>query len=141
MLGKAISLAATKFENIVDKSGKPYILHCLYVMNNVINQSEDVQVAAVLHDIIEDTNVTIRDLVSIGFSPKSIFLIDVLTHNKKLTYNEYIGQISNHPEAILIKLADLEHNSSILRLKGITDKDLKRIAKYHKAYYFLKSIK
>lgn len=141
LIAKAISIAAKEFENKLDKGGEPYILHCLYVMNSVKNMSEDVRIAAVFHDIIEDTDVTFEQLKKLGFSDKSLFLIALLTHEKGVTYDDYIRQISNHPEALLIKMADLEHNSSVLRLKGIQQKDLDRISKYHRAYKFLKDNK
>lgn len=143
MLAKAIAEVATIFQNKKDKAGQPYILHCLFVMNKMQEQkqSEDVQIAALAHDVLEDTHWTADDLIKMGFSKKSIFLIEVLTHNPKDSYNQYIGQISIHPEAILIKMADLEHNSQMLRLRNYTDRDMLRLEKYHKAYYFLKDIK
>jgi hypothetical protein len=68
-----------------------------------------------------------------------LYLVDLLTHKKGETYEEYIREISWDENAIRIKLADLKDNSDITRLKGISEKDIARMAKYHKAYTYLKS--
>lgn len=142
-LSSAISLAAEKFEGQVDKGGDPYILHCLEVMNNVKKWNDtELEIAAVLHDIVEDTKVTITDLKGLyGFSEKVCKIVSLVTFPKKCTDHEYLSRIlliCENQDAIKIKMADLEHNSLLLRLKGITPKDLSRMEKYHKAYSILK---
>jgi (p)ppGpp synthase/HD superfamily hydrolase len=127
-LGLAISIAAKAFENKLDKGGKPYILHCLWVMNKVRHLGEEVMIAAVLHDIIEDTdekseiNYTFALLSEMGFSEKVIRLLHLLTHTEGTPYDDYIKAISVDKEATEIKKADLEHNSNITRLKGVRKK-------------------
>lgn len=137
-LGNAIALTATKFENKFDKAGQPYILHCLRVMNSVkgINR----QIAAVLHDVVEDTEITLSDLLEMGYSAKVVAILQLLTHDKKVSYENYIKLIGTNEDAIEIKLADLDDNSRITRLKGVAQKDVDRMIKYHKAYTYLKSI-
>jgi (p)ppGpp synthase/HD superfamily hydrolase len=142
-LGLAISIASKAFENKTDKSGTPYILHCLWVMNKVSNWGEEVMICAVLHDLVEDTdetseiNYTFSKLTELGFSDKVVGILHLLTHNKETPYEEYIKAISVSKEATAIKLADLEHNSMITRLKGLRKKDIDRIEKYHRAYVYL----
>ena len=143
-LAQAIALAAEKFESGVDKSGEPYILHCIQVMENV-RKWEDVelQIAAVLHDIVEDTNVSLYDLEHLyGFSKRVCKIVGNVTF-PKCTTEEYLARVLNvvclDQYSIKVKMADLEHNSLILRMKGITEKDMARLKKYHKAYYILKA--
>lgn len=143
-LAQAIALAAEKFESGVDKSGEPYILHCIQVMENV-RKWEDVelQIAAVLHDIVEDTNVSLYDLEHLyGFSKRVCKIVGNVTF-PKCTTEEYLARVLNvvclDQDSIKVKMADLEHNSLILRMKGITDKDMARLKKYHEAYYILKA--
>ena len=143
-LSAAIALASEKFEGEIDKSGEPYILHCLAVMDNVKKWNDtELEIAAVLHDIVEDTNITLDDLKRVyGFSDRVCKMIGSVTFPKCST-DEYLARILNvvckDQDSIKLKMADLEHNSLILRLKGITDKDMERIKKYHKAYYILKA--
>lgn len=140
MLAKAIALAATAFEHRVDKAGQPYILHCLFVMEGVKHRDEEVQCAAILHDLIEDCGdkYTFEGLIQMGFSHRVVHLLTILTHDKNVsTYEDYIKQIALNPDATEIKKRDLEHNSTITRLKGLRKKDFDRIEKYHKAYVYL----
>lgn len=143
-LGAAIALAAEQFVGKYDKSGEPYILHCLAVMENVKKWDDvELQMAAVMHDIVEDTKITTYDLKNLyGFSQRVCNIISDVTFPKCST-EEYLSRILNvvccNQDSIKVKMADLEHNSLILRMKGITDKDMDRLKKYHKAYYILKA--
>ena len=142
-LGAAIALAAEQFVGKYDKSGEPYILHCLVVMENVKKYDDvELQIAAVLHDIVEDTKITIYDLEHLyGFTKRVCRIIADVTFKKGCTDEEYVSQIlriCDSQDSIKVKMADLEHNSLILRLKGITEKDQARIKKYHTAYYILR---
>ena len=140
MLGKAISIASQSFEEKKDKGGEPYILHCLEVMNNISEKDDTYRIVAVLHDLVEDTNWTIDNLLNVGFTIETVKAIACLTHNKGESYDDYILRISGNKIATVVKLADLEHNSCITRLKGIDNIDLTRMEKYHKSYMYLKSI-
>ena len=135
-LALAIAVAAQAFKNKTDKGGHPYILHCLYVMDNTPGD-DCVKCAAVLHDVPEDTEITISDLAKMGFSEKTIGLLYLVTHNKETPYQEYIKAIAVNKDATEIKKADLRHNSDITRLKGLRKKDIDRIEKYHWAYMYL----
>ena len=139
-LDAAIALAASKFVGVFDKSGEPYILHCLQVMQNVKKYNDvELEIAAVLHDIVEDTDITFDDLEERGYSPRIIKIIKHVTREDEISYDDEIARICNDQDSIKVKMADLEHNSSILRLKGIRQKDLERIQKYHKAYFILQA--
>ena len=138
-LGNAIALAAEEFKGKVDKGGNPYILHCLHVMNTCGSNDENVLIAAVLHDLIEDTDYTYKKLLDAGCSTAVIHLLHLLTHDDKDSYDSYIQIIANSKQATLIKLADLRHNSDITRMKGLRKKDFDRLEKYHKAFMYLSS--
>lgn len=131
-LEKAIALAAKHHEGQTDKAGKPYIFHLLKVMMDVEKNNE--MIVAVLHDILEDTSVTIDDLKNQGFSNQILSSITSLTKLSDESYDNFIDRVCLDPLAAKVKLADLCHNRDIKRLANITDKDVKRLCKYDKAY-------
>lgn len=137
-LATAIALAATVFKDKTDKAGQPYILHCLRVMNGV-GPDPDRQVIAALHDVVEDTDTTLDDLIKLGFRPRIIIAVDLLTHRKETPYEEYIRAIFLNDDARAVKIEDLKDNSNITRLKGLRQKDFDRLEKYHKAYVYLQN--
>lgn len=139
LLGSAIAIASREFEGKYDRGGKPYILHCLWVMNKVRHLGPVYMIVAVLHDLFEYTSLTPLYLEIEGFPPCIIDNLILLTHEDK-TYDEYIKLLGESEIAREVKLRDLEHNSKITRLKGVRPKDLERIEKYHKAYLYLKNI-
>ncbi len=136
-LGLAISIAAKAFENKTDKSGVPYILHCLFVMDKVKHLGDVAMICAILHDLIEDTDWTLSQLTELGFSDEVIGILHLLTHKKETDYDEYIKAIAVSKIAKEIKKADLEHNSNITRLKGLRKSDFDRIEKYHRSFVYL----
>ena len=136
-LSKAISVATMAHEGQFDKGGKPYILHPLHLMNQLMF---DVQLAtiAVLHDVVEDSLFTFDDLVAEGFSDRVLAALILLTHDDSDGYLEdYIPKICTNYDAVRVKRKDLEHNTDITRLKGVRDKDLERLRKYHTAFVML----
>lgn len=139
-LSHAIDIASTAHRDQYDKGGKPYILHPLHLMTQLLF---DVQLAtiAVLHDVIEDSDMTIDKLSEIGFSQRVIDALELLTHKKDESYEQYIEAICTNYDAVRVKRKDLEHNSDITRLMGIEEKDLKRIEKYHRAFTRLSEAK
>lgn len=130
-LQKAIELAVTHHKGQKDKAGKPYILHPLRVM--MAMETEEEQIAAVLHDIVEDTTVTIKDLKDDGFSENILRALRLLTKKSDDDYFKYVKWIANNAIARKVKLADLEDNMDLSRLSEITDDDRKRLKKYQKA--------
>ena len=139
MLGSMLVLATNAHAGQFDKGGSPYILHPLVVMHYVRAEDEEVQCIALGHDIIEDTKTTYRDLRNAGMSDRVIAGIQALTKMPGQTFDEYKAGVFANRDAILVKMADLRHNTDIRRLKGITDKDIARMAKYHEFFTELKS--
>jgi len=136
-LAKAISIATMAHEGQFDKGGKPYILHPLHLMTQLMF---DVQLAtiAVLHDVVEDSLYTFDDLIAEGFSDRVLAALVLLTHDDSDDYlQDYIPKICTNHDAIRVKRKDIEHNTDITRLKGVRDKDLERLKKYHSAFLIL----
>lgn len=140
MLDRAIALAADSFKGRFDKAGKPYILHCLAVMNQMPQDDEELMAIAVLHDVVEDTKITFDDLAKQGFSRRVISALQLLTHNQETSYDAYIRALALSPDAKRVKIADLRHNSDITRMKGLETKDFDRLEKYHRSYIYLTKI-
>jgi len=138
MLDKAIALTAKAFENKFDKGGQPYILHCLFVMNQMPANDTELMTIAVLHDIVEDTDYSLDNLRAMGYSERVVDGIKSLTHIDGVSYMNYIKIIALNSDARLVKMADLQHNSDIMRMKGLRKKDFERLEKYHTAMAYLK---
>ena len=132
---KALESAVEKHKNQTDKAGNPYILHPLHVMENV--NSKEGKIVAILHDIIEDTDVTEDYLLKIGLSKRIVDAVVALTRSEDMDYQEYIKNLSSNPLAKEVKLADLEHNMDLKRLPTLEEKDLERNRKYQIAYHYL----
>ena len=140
MLDIAISITAVAFEGKRDRGGTPYILHCLTVMEGVRHLGAKTMMAGIMHDLIEDTDWTLDDLRKRGFDEEVVAIVEKVTHLSSDSYDEYLDKLAVCPHARAIKMADLDHNSQIHRMKGLRDKDFERLAKYHRAYAFLKGI-
>ena len=138
MLDKAIHLATNAHHGQFDKGGKPYILHPLRVMSFLKTDDEELQCIALLHDVVEDTDVTYSDLGAAGMSLRVIEGVQALTKQKGFDYETYKQQVLKNRDAMQVKMADLRHNTDIRRLKGVSEKDIKRMAKYHEFYIQLK---
>lgn len=139
MLDKALHLATNAHHGQFDKGGKPYILHPLRVMSFLKTDDEELQCMALLHDVVEDTDVTYTDLLTIGMTERVVAGVKSLTKQRGYTYAEYKQQIFANKDAMIVKMADLRHNTDIRRLKGVTEKDIARMAKYHTFYLELKA--
>lgn len=135
-LQEAINIALIAHKNQTRKNGTPYILHPLRVM--LKQTSEKSMTAAVLHDVIEDSEITLNDLKNYGFNDEIIEIVRLLTHVKNQSYDEYIQNIIKNPIAVKIKIADLEDNMNLEELPEITENDLKRMQKYKNALLSLK---
>ena len=138
MLNSMLMLAANAHDGQYDKSGKSYILHCLTVMNYLETEDEDLMCIALGHDIIEDTYVTEDHLRVLGFNDRIVRGIVALTKVEGQTHEEYKQAVFGNEDAMRVKMCGLRHNSDIRRLKGVTDKDLARLKKYHQFYLELK---
>uniref|UniRef100_A0AAU7PII5 Uncharacterized protein n=1 Tax=Salmonella phage SalP219 TaxID=3158864 RepID=A0AAU7PII5_9CAUD len=140
-LALAIKIAAEGHLNQKDKGGNPYILHPLKVMHYLKTDDFQLMAIAALHDVLEDTDVTAADLVMLGFSNRVKDAVVILTKKEGQSPEEYFENIALNYDAVRVKLADLRHNSDVRRLKGLTDKDLLRVRKYHNLYIRLTEAK
>ena len=139
MLDKMLVLATNAHHGQFDKGGRPYILHPLRVMSFLKTDDEELQCIALGHDIVEDTKTTYQDLLDAGMSQRVVDGIKALTKVPGYSYDDYKQQVMANKDAMLVKMADLRHNTDIRRLKGVTTKDLDRIEKYHRFYIELQS--
>ena len=139
-LDVAINIASNARKGQFDKGGKPYILRPLHLMNALLFDTQ-LATIAVLHDVAEDSSVTLEDMAEAGMSLRVMLALDYLTHKPGVSYEDYIERVASNYDAIRIKRKDLEHNSDITRLKGISEKDLARMEKYHKAFLRLTEAK
>ena len=139
LLAKAIALASEKHMGQFDRGGMPYILHPLKVMYYLKTDDMELMAIAMMHDIVEDCNVSFKELEEMGYTKRIIETLRLLTKMPGQTEAEYLAGIKSSPDAILVKMADLRHNSDIRRLKGISEKDVARMKKYNRMYEELKA--
>ena len=132
---RAILFAFDAHRGQYDKSGLPYITHPLHVAESM--ESEDECVVALLHDVLEDTDITIEDLTRIGITDRQIAALKLLCHDDSVPYLEYVQAIRGDQIARKVKLADLHHNSDLTRLNVITTQDIERVEKYKLAIEIL----
>ncbi len=135
-LEKAIALAVEAHRGQVDKAGVAYILHPLRLM--LASCSEEEQIVAVLHDTVEDTDVTFDTLREMGFSERVLAALECLTHLPEDAYEDYIQRLKSNPLARKIKLLDLEDNMNVRRLdRQPSRRDWERLKKYRQAWAVL----
>lgn len=131
MLNKGIEIATRAHAGQVDKGGEPYIFHPLRVMLSQKNETE--RICAILHDVVEDSNITLDDLKREGFSEEILVVLDCLTKRNGESYDEFIGRILKNEIACHVKLADLYDNLNLSRIENFTYKDEARSKKYKAA--------
>ncbi len=129
--GHAVAIAATAHRGQFDRAGAPYIFHPLRLMARAESPVE--KMAAVLHDVVEDTPWTLAALADEGFPDEVLEALDCLTKRAGESYEAFIERIAAHPLATRVKLLDLEDNMSVQRLATLEPNDLARLEKYHRA--------
>lgn len=134
MFDKAIYIAAREHLGVKDKGGNAYILHPMRIAMRLRTNDEDLMSIAILHDVIEDSKVTFEDLLNEGFSERVVAGLKLLTHQKGVSYDDYIEAMRGNRDALRVKREDLRDNSDITRLKGVSEKDLKRMEKYQRSF-------
>ena len=129
LLYKSLEVMTKLFENKCDKGGIPYSVHLLKVYSGVSDYKE--KCCALLHDVIEDTDVTYDDLKEVGFDDEVVEILSILTKDKGEDYTKYIDRIINsgNIHALNIKLVDLAHNMEVGRIKNPSINDYERINK------------
>lgn len=131
-LEDAIILAAWAHKGQTEFNGSPYIMHPLRVMMGV--KTETGRMAAVLHDVVEDTTYTLDDLRQAGYPEDVVAAVDSLSRREDESYSDYIQRLKQNPLAVRVKLCDLRDNMDLLRLQKIYDHDLKRFRRYRYAW-------
>lgn len=131
---EAMNIAYKSHHKQKDKGGFPYINHPLHIAEEM--DDEYSTCVALLHDVVEDSDITLNDLSKI-FPPEVIKAIDLLTRKDNILYADYIKQIKTNEIATKVKLADLAHNMDKTRC---IDKPIKMelIEKYLMAYTILR---
>lgn len=132
---KTMIIAYKAHFNQFDKAGVPYIYHPIHVAEQMETETECI--VALLHDVVEDTNITFEELEK-EFPYEIIKTLKLLTHDKSVDYMKYIEEIKKNPIARKVKIVDIIHNSDETRLDKITEKDILRRNKYKKALEILK---
>ena len=123
------------FYGKLDKGNNPYIEHLEYVSSHGRNETE--KIIGLLHDTLEDTDLTKDDLLELGVSKEIVTIIEILTRDKNKSYNDYIESIilSENESALYIKKVDMEHNMDLNRIKNIEEKDILRVENKYKPNY------
>ena len=132
-LQRAIEIATEAHQGQFDKAGRDYIGHPLRVME--MGKTEEEKIVGVLHDVIEDTDWTFERLAEEGFSDEVIAALRCVTKiSENENYDDFIDRVKKNPLAVAVKINDLTDNMDIRRLPYLSDKDVKRLKKYLKAY-------
>lgn len=141
LTNKALNLMFEKHKDQVDKAGIPYVFHPFHLAEQMPDETSTL--VALMHDLVEDTDVTFEDLSSMGFPEEVVEAIKLLTHDKSIDYLDYVEKISKNSLARKVKIADLEHNMDPSRLSEEQKNSPKRKAKYEmyvKSLELLKSM-
>lgn len=132
---KAMKISFEAHKNQVDKNGIPYIYHPIHLAEQM--EDENTICVALLHDVVEDTDITFEELQKMGFNDDIIEALKLMTHDERVPYMDYVREIKNNSIAAKVKMADLKHNSDLTRLDVIDEKAKQRVEKYKKAIELL----
>lgn len=132
---KAMRISFEAHKNQVDKTGIPYVFHPMHLAEQM--KDEYGCCVALLHDVVEDTDMTFEDLQKEGFPKEVIDALKLLTHDLSVPYMDYVKEIKKNDLARKVKLADLRHNSDLSRLDYIDEKAISRQQKYIQAIELL----
>ena len=134
---KALKLCFEAHKEQTDKTGLPYVFHPFHLAEQM--DDEISTVCALLHDVVEDTDITLSDLTDMGYPAEVTEVLALLTHAPEVPYMEYVAKIKTNDTAKKVKLADLRHNSDVTRLDYVDEWAEKRNEKYRKAIELLLS--
>ena len=132
---RALCLCYTAHAGQTDQSGLPYVFHPFHLAEQM--PDEESTVAALLHDVVEDTPYTLEDLAQMGFPPSVLEALRLMTHDPSVPYLDYVAKLKPNPIARRVKLADLRHNSDLTRLDQVDEKARQRVKKYAAAISLL----
>ena len=134
-LERALQIAVQAHAGQKDKNGEAYIFHPIRVMMRC--KHPGAKIVALLHDVVEDTSVSFEQLEKEGFSAEVLSALRLVTHLPEVPYESYIDIIMTDAIATEVKIADLEDNSDIRRLREVDDRAVTRLRKYLSAYHRL----
>lgn len=135
LIETSLTIALHAHTGVVDKAGRAYILHPLRLMAKM---TTDIEMAvALLHDVIEDSDITAADLLAQGIPNEVVEAVLCLTKQADENYQDFVLRAKQNTIARKVKIADIEDNINVLRISNLTEKDLARIAKYHAAWHLL----
>lgn len=135
LIEKSLSIALRAYAGKTDKAGREYIHHPLRLMANMTTDTE--MAVALLHDVIEDSDITVAELRAAGIPNDVVEAVLCLTKRAGENYSDFVLRAKQNPLARKVKLADIEDNINVLRLSVLTEKDLARVTKYHAAWQVL----
>lgn len=124
----ALKIARKAHEGQKDKGGQPYINHPMAVADLVKSQTE--KIVALLHDVCEDSDITIDDLRVAGFNDEVLEAVKAITKVDGESYEEYLDRVARNPVATTVKIADMTHNSDLSRIPYPGSKDFERVERY-----------
>jgi (p)ppGpp synthase/HD superfamily hydrolase len=131
-LEEAIRIAVEAHRGQKDRAGAPYVLHPLRMMFRLQTAAE--RMAAVLHDLVEDTDWTVERLREHGFPTEVVEAVDHLTRREGERYEDFVERAAAHPVALRVKIADLEDNMDVRRTGALEERDVERLSRYHRAW-------
>jgi hypothetical protein len=137
-LERAIAIAAQAHEGQTDRGGAPYILHPLRLMMSLATAEE--RIVAVLHDVVEDSELTFEDLQNEGFAPEVLEALKAVTKMEAEDYGDFVLRAAANPIGRRVKLADLRDNSDLSRIPAPTARDYERKAKYERAIAAIEAV-
>ena len=136
MLDVAVNLARSAHAGQRDKLGVSYICHPLAVMRRVT--TDDEKIVAALHDVVEDTAVTLDYLRTLGFADHVVAAVDAITKRKGEPLAESMARVASDPLALIVKRADISHNADPVRQEGLSDEARVRLTvRYQKSATYL----
>jgi (p)ppGpp synthase/HD superfamily hydrolase len=136
LIETSLQIALRAYAGKTDKAGREYILHPLRVMAKMETDFE--RATALLHDVIEDSEITAEQLLAEGVPAQVVEAVQYLTRKQNEDYMDFVARAKKNKIAAKVKIADIEDNIDVLRLTSLDEHDLARIRKYHAAWRFLK---
>jgi (p)ppGpp synthase/HD superfamily hydrolase len=135
LIETSLTIALRAYAGKVDKAGREYILHPLRVMAKM--KTDEEMSAALLHDVLEDSEITAEELHTEGIPAQVVEAVQYLSKHENEDYQDFVARLKKNELAAKVKLADIEDNIDVLRLNSLGENDLARIKKYHSAWRFL----
>lgn len=135
LIEQSLRIALNAHAGQLDRAGKPYILHPLRMMTKM--ETDEEMSVAILHDVVEDADITAEDLFGKGIPKRVVDAVQALSKIDGETYEQFIDRVMEDNLAQKVKKVDIEDNINLLRLSTIGEDDLNRVAKYHWAWHKL----